>query len=172
LGENRSICSGWCARRVFARRDISRISCEPATRVGVRLHEKAASSATCRLTICCRNTSTSTLQRRGSPVRRPLPIPHGGRAHRVVIRSAQSGVTVYLMNVGLLEHAQQMAAHESARTTKLYDRRNDKVTSMRWSGSCCRAIRPSTVVLKRVVNRLSAIMAKNLDRLNHDKQLP
>jgi hypothetical protein len=27
-----------------------------------------------------------------------------------------------------LEHAQQMAAHESARTTKLYYRRNDKVT--------------------------------------------
>jgi hypothetical protein len=27
-----------------------------------------------------------------------------------------------------IEHAQQMAAHESARTTKLYDRRNDKVT--------------------------------------------
>ena len=26
------------------------------------------------------------------------------------------------------EHAQKMAAHESARTTKLYDRRNDKVT--------------------------------------------
>lgn len=39
-----------------------------------------------------------------------------------------SGITVYLMNGGLLEHAQQMAAHESARTTKLYDRRNDKVT--------------------------------------------
>ena len=36
---------------------------------------------------------------------------------------------VYLQNGGLLEHAQQqMAAHESARTTKLYDRRNDKVT--------------------------------------------
>ena len=31
-------------------------------------------------------------------------------------------------NGGLLEHAQQMAAHESARTTKLYDRRDDKVT--------------------------------------------
>jgi hypothetical protein len=27
-----------------------------------------------------------------------------------------------------LEYAQQMAAHESARTTKLYDRRNDQVT--------------------------------------------
>lgn len=35
---------------------------------------------------------------------------------------------MYLQNGGLLEHAQQMAAHESARTTKLYDRRNDKVT--------------------------------------------
>ena len=39
-----------------------------------------------------------------------------------------TGITVYLMNGGLLEHAQQMAAHESARTTKLYDRRNDKIT--------------------------------------------
>lgn len=39
-----------------------------------------------------------------------------------------TGITVYLLNGGLLEHAQQMAAHESARTTKLYDRRNDEVT--------------------------------------------
>ncbi len=39
-----------------------------------------------------------------------------------------TGITVYLKNDGLLEHAQQMAAHESARTTKLYDRRSDKVT--------------------------------------------
>jgi len=39
-----------------------------------------------------------------------------------------TGITVCLTNGGLLEHAQQMAAHESARTTKLYDRRNDKVT--------------------------------------------
>jgi len=35
---------------------------------------------------------------------------------------------VYLLNGGLLEYAQQMAAHESARTTRLYDRRNDRVT--------------------------------------------
>jgi hypothetical protein len=28
----------------------------------------------------------------------------------------------------LLDHAQQMAAHESARTTMLYDRRSDKIT--------------------------------------------
>ncbi len=39
-----------------------------------------------------------------------------------------TGITVYLHNGGLLEYAQQMAAHESARTTKLYDRRNDQVT--------------------------------------------
>jgi len=39
-----------------------------------------------------------------------------------------TGITVYLLNGGLLEYAQQMAAHESARTTKLYDRRSDRVT--------------------------------------------
>src|SRR5271163_4291667 len=39
-----------------------------------------------------------------------------------------TGITVYLLNGGLLECAQRMAAHESARTTKLYDRRNDQVT--------------------------------------------
>src|SRR3954468_2533779 len=39
-----------------------------------------------------------------------------------------TGIAVYLLNGGLLEYAQQMAAHESARTTKLYDRRNDQVT--------------------------------------------
>jgi integrase/recombinase XerD len=39
-----------------------------------------------------------------------------------------TGITVYLLNGGLLEYAQQMAAHESARTTKLYDRRNDQIT--------------------------------------------
>jgi site-specific recombinase XerD len=64
-------------------------------------------------------------------------------ARRMVIRRAKkaglltkigchsfraTGITVYLLNGGLLEYAQQMAAHESARTTKLYDRRNDQVT--------------------------------------------
>jgi site-specific recombinase XerD len=39
-----------------------------------------------------------------------------------------TGITVYLLNGGLLEYAQQMAAHESARTTKLCDRWNDQVT--------------------------------------------
>ena len=38
------------------------------------------------------------------------------------------GITAYLENGGLLEHAQQMAAHSSARTTKLYDRRGDTIS--------------------------------------------
>ena len=39
-----------------------------------------------------------------------------------------TGITVYLTNGGTLEKAQQMAAHESAKTTKLYDRTNDAIT--------------------------------------------
>ncbi len=39
-----------------------------------------------------------------------------------------TGITAYLKNGGRLEVAQQMAAHESARTTGLYDRRNDEVS--------------------------------------------
>jgi integrase/recombinase XerD len=38
-----------------------------------------------------------------------------------------TGLTTYLQNGGKLEVAQQMAGHESARTTGLYDRRNDTV---------------------------------------------
>jgi site-specific recombinase XerD len=37
-------------------------------------------------------------------------------------------ITAYLENDGTLEHAQQIAAHESPRTTKLYDRTNDQIT--------------------------------------------
>lgn len=39
-----------------------------------------------------------------------------------------TGITTYLQNGGTLEHAQQIAAHESPRTTKLYDRTHDEVT--------------------------------------------
>ncbi len=39
-----------------------------------------------------------------------------------------TGITEYLRNGGKLEHAQQMANHESARTTGLYDRRGDQVS--------------------------------------------
>jgi len=39
-----------------------------------------------------------------------------------------TGITQYLLNNGTLEKAQLMAAHESPRTTKLYDRTKDTVT--------------------------------------------
>jgi integrase len=39
-----------------------------------------------------------------------------------------TGITAYLSNGGALEHAQEMAAHESSRTTKLYDRTKERLT--------------------------------------------
>jgi site-specific recombinase XerD len=39
-----------------------------------------------------------------------------------------TGITAYLGNGGALEHAQSMAAHESPRTTKLYDRTKERLT--------------------------------------------
>jgi integrase len=39
-----------------------------------------------------------------------------------------TGITVYLLNGGTVEKAQQLAAHESPRTTKLYDRSQDEVS--------------------------------------------
>jgi integrase len=39
-----------------------------------------------------------------------------------------TGITNYMQNGGTLEHAQQIAAHESPRTTKLYDRTQDQIS--------------------------------------------
>jgi site-specific recombinase XerD len=39
-----------------------------------------------------------------------------------------TGITAYLENGGTIEKAQQIAAHESPRTTKLYDRTKDELT--------------------------------------------
>jgi Phage integrase family len=39
-----------------------------------------------------------------------------------------TGITAYLSNGGALEHAQEIAAHESPRTTKLYDRTKERLT--------------------------------------------
>jgi integrase len=39
-----------------------------------------------------------------------------------------TGITAYLANGGMLEHAQDMAAHASASTTKLYDRTRERLT--------------------------------------------
>ena|GEM_PF-4932103 len=40
-----------------------------------------------------------------------------------------TGITSYLIGGGTLERAQQIAAHADASTTKLYDRRDDAITS-------------------------------------------
>jgi len=47
-------------------------------------------------------------------------LPHPQRLTR--------GITAYLANGGTLEGAQAMAAHESPRTTKLYDCTSDEIT--------------------------------------------
>ena len=39
-----------------------------------------------------------------------------------------TGITAYLENRGTIEGAQAIAAHESPRTTKLYDRTGDDIT--------------------------------------------
>ena len=39
-----------------------------------------------------------------------------------------TGITAYLKNSGKLEVAQHIANHESPRTTKLYDRRQDEIS--------------------------------------------
>ncbi len=41
--------------------------------------------------------------------------------------SGATGITTYLRNGGTVENAQAIAAHESPRTTKLYDRRSDEI---------------------------------------------
>jgi site-specific recombinase XerD len=64
-------------------------------------------------------------------------------AHRIIRRRAKAagiktrignhtfratGITAYLKNSGKLEVAQQISNHESPRTTKLYDRRQDEIS--------------------------------------------
>ncbi len=39
-----------------------------------------------------------------------------------------TGITAYMENGGTIERAQAIAAHESPRTTKLYDRTSDEIT--------------------------------------------
>ncbi len=47
---------------------------------------------------------------------------HGNHTFRAI------GITAYLKNKGTLEAAQHIANHESPRTTKLYDRRQDEIS--------------------------------------------
>jgi site-specific recombinase XerD len=52
-----------------------------------------------------------------------------GLSHLLSCHSFRAtGITAYLENGGTIEKAQQIAGHESPRTTKLYDRRDDKLS--------------------------------------------
>jgi site-specific recombinase XerD len=70
------------------------------------------------------------------------PLPRANAFHMVQRRAKEAGIettvgchsfratgiTIYLLNGGSLEKAQMMAAHESPRTTKLYDRTSDQLS--------------------------------------------
>ena len=67
-----------------------------------------------------RNDALRMVKRRAAAVGLPLTTcNHTFRA---------TGITAYLGNGGTIEKAQAIAAHESPRTTKLYDRTSDEIT--------------------------------------------
>ena len=59
-------------------------------------------------------------------IKRRVKVVRLGEANCDTFRA--TGITAYLFNGGTLERAQAIAAHESPRTTKLYDRTDDEVT--------------------------------------------
>jgi integrase/recombinase XerD len=67
-----------------------------------------------------RNDAIRMIKRRG----RGVNLPPGICCHTF----RATGITAYLENGGTIEHAQAIAAHESLRTTKLYDRTSDAIT--------------------------------------------
>jgi integrase len=121
----------------------------------VCLNEKGgASAARCRQTIVGKRISTlpASVARGQSPLFRSAAgrtgvltdeAMHRMDAYRMIQRRAgelgiaakigchtfrATGITAYLEGGGTLENAQLMAAHESPRTTKLYDRTGDEIT--------------------------------------------
>ena len=63
-----------------------------------------------------------------APLWRSMPRAGGLGPRRMSRVDVFRGITAYLLNGGTLERAQAIAAHESPRTTKLYDRTDDEVT--------------------------------------------
>jgi len=67
-----------------------------------------------------RNEVLAMIKRRA----RQAGLPHSVCCHTF----RATGITAYLENGGAIEHAQRIAAHESPRTTKLYDRTGDELS--------------------------------------------
>ena len=122
-----------------------------------RLHERGANATTCRHTTRPRSTWTPTSPPRALPASTALPSSApwmrrrhltDRRLHRCEVLAMvkrrhrraglppeicchtfrATGITAYLNGGGTLEHAQRIAAHESPRTTKLYDRTSDDIS--------------------------------------------
>jgi integrase/recombinase XerC len=68
------------------------------------------------------NQSAAWLMIRRRAVAAGIHAPIGNHSFRA------TGITNFLENGGTLEHAQDMAAHASPRTTRLYDRRKERIT--------------------------------------------
>lgn len=79
-------------------------------------------------TIDCRRRLTETRLQRGDVLRMvKRRAKNAGIESRVCCHTMRAtGITAYLENGGSVEHAQNIANHESIRTTKLYDRRSDE----------------------------------------------
>jgi integrase/recombinase XerD len=95
----------------------SRIADEPSTplfRTAIRRTRMLTSH---RLT---RNDALRMIKRHA----RMTGLPRGTCCHTF----RATGITAYLENGGTIENAQTIAAHESPRTTKLYDRTSDEIT--------------------------------------------
>jgi hypothetical protein len=77
-------------------------------------------------------TDSAPLRAAMPPARAPefvvCPLMREMRAFRYFWPFRATGITAYLEGGGTLENAQAMAAHESPRTTKLYDRTGDEIT--------------------------------------------
>jgi integrase/recombinase XerD len=82
----------------------------------VRLHEKGGK----RHEMPAHHNAWRMIQRRSAEL--GLKVKIGCHTFRA------TGITAYLEAGGTLENAQLMAAHESPRTTKLYDRTGDEIT--------------------------------------------
>ena len=92
-------------------------------------------SAACAWTWPCSSRANFSSARRGSGsprvdvfrmIKRRIKTVGLGEANCHTFRA--TGITAYLLNGGTLERAQAIAAHESPRTTKLYDRTAHEVT--------------------------------------------
>lgn len=81
-------------------------------------------------TIDCKRRLTNARMQRGDALRMmKRRAKRAGIASRVCCHTMRAtGITAFLENGGSVEDAQNIANHESIRTTKLYDRRSDTLT--------------------------------------------